>query len=81
MHLQPRERRWQLALLPPQCCLCGLPADDDRDLCRACAAALPAPGPVCRRCGEALPRDALPWPCGRCQRRPPPWQALQARCR
>ncbi|MEE4300051.1 MAG: double zinc ribbon domain-containing protein, partial [Pseudomonadales bacterium] len=76
-----RERRWQLALLPPHCCLCDLPADDDRDLCRSCAADLPAPGQVCRRCGEPLPRDALPWPCGRCQRRPPPWHALQARCR
>lgn len=80
MNGRPRERLWQLALLPPQCCLCGLPSDDDRDLCRRCAADLTAPAPACRRCGEPLPPAATPWPCGRCQRRPPAWNSLHARC-
>lgn len=79
MDARPRERRWQLALLPALCCLCGLPAEHDRDLCSACAASLSRPGNPCRLCGEPLPGDASHWPCGNCQRNPPPWQGLQAR--
>lgn len=61
--------RW---VLPLRCLLCGAAGEDDLDLCRACAEELPRNDRCCARC--ALPL-ALPAPlCGRCQRRPPPWE-------
>ncbi len=68
--------RCQQWLLPLRCLLCGAPGDDGLDLCRACAGELPRNRPCCGRC--ALPLAAPIALCGRCQRRPPPWDAAWA---
>ncbi len=68
------------ALLPPTCLLCGAAGYAGRDLCVGCAADLPRPQPACPRCGDALP-GAGEWLCGRCQRRPPPFDAAWAALR
>lgn len=67
---------WMLAaLLPHRCLLCGGVAAG-MDLCAACVGELPCNAACCARC--ALPL-AEPAPlCGRCQRRPPPWDAAWA---
>jgi hypothetical protein len=53
-------------LWPARCLICGESAEDARDLCRACAAALPWNQVACDRC--ALPL-AAPGTCGACLRR------------
>jgi ComF family protein len=57
------------AVFSPRCLLCGESGVDDRDLCRACAEALPWNRSACLRC--ALPLHA-PGTCGACLQRPPP---------
>ena len=81
MDLRLPARSLEFALLPPRCGLCGLASDRFRDLCGSCAAALVPPPGACPRCGDPVPPRAVAWPCGRCQRRPPPWEAFAARCR
>jgi ComF family protein len=65
-------------LYPPTCLLCGLNGHGGRDLCAGCYADLPWLRRACRRCGEPLP-DAAPEeiPCGRCQKKPPPFDGVQ----
>jgi predicted amidophosphoribosyltransferase len=63
-------------LLPPQCLLCGDAGHAGLDLCRDCAAELPRNTRCCSRC--ALPLALPAELCGRCQRKPPPWDAAWA---
>ncbi|HET6431531.1 ComF family protein [Dyella sp.] len=63
-------------LLPPCCLLCGAAGDQGLDLCRACADELPRNRSCCARC--ALPLALPAALCGRCQRKPPPWDATWA---
>ena len=71
---------WERFLFPPHCVLCGLASDTPRDLCRACTTSLAHVDVPCPRCGAPLPETAGNWACGRCQRRPPPTDALHAHC-
>ncbi|MNP24759.1 DNA utilization protein GntX [compost metagenome] len=61
------------------CLLCRQPCDDQPLLCRWCQQSLHQPCRKCRLCATPLPehqaRNELL--CGRCQRRPPPWERLQ----
>lgn len=57
------------AVFSPRCLLCGESGAEGRDLCRACAQALPWNDSACLRC--ALPLSA-PGICGACLQRPPP---------
>lgn len=63
-------RAWPDAVWPPCCAVCGEDGGDGRDLCTACAAALPWNLAGCPRCG--LP-DALASAggCAACRRHPP----------
>lgn len=66
-------------MLPmPACCwLCLMPLKLHRHgVCSLCYRQFSAAPPVCPRCG--LPASASRFECGRCLRRPPPWQALVA---
>ena len=63
-------------LWPPRCLLCGAPGDGGRDLCAACAGALPWNGRACARCALPLPAPAPA--CGRCLAAPPPVHATCA---
>ncbi len=61
------------------CLLCRQPCDDQPLLCRWCQQSLHQPCRKCRLCATPLPEyqagnELL---CGRCQRRPPPWERLQ----
>lgn len=68
-------RRLLGALLPQDCLLC-LATAGDALLCSGCAATLPVlPAPCCPRC--ALPGGSGEC-CGRCQRRPPAFDAMLA---
>lgn len=61
-------------VLPEACQLCGAAAQGPA--CPGCRADLPWIGPACPLCARPRPADvpgALP--CGRCLRRPPPWDA------
>ncbi len=72
-------RAWQRAirlLLPARCLLCHAAGEAGRDLCRACAAELPANRRHCARC--ALPPAESVALCGACQRHPPPWDSAWA---
>lgn len=66
--------------LPDACALCTAPAPRGRHLCPACERALPRLAAGCPVC--AAPADpalaGAPLPCGRCQRRPPPYRAVRA---
>ena len=64
-------------LYPPTCLLCGRDGHGGHDLCAGCRADLPWLGRACRRCGEPLP-EAAPEdiPCGRCLKKPPPFDAV-----
>jgi len=64
--------RW---LLPERCALCDAAACDGRGLCSDCERDLPRAGGSCPRC--ALPNPLDDRLCGRCQRRPPPYQAAR----
>ncbi|QJT12448.1 hypothetical protein E5E97_05720 [Aeromonas sp. 2692-1] len=61
------------------CLLCQQPCDIDPLLCSWCRQALQQADHTCRLCAAPLPvlhEECLPI-CGRCQRRPPPWERLQ----
>ncbi|AEY00016.1 comF family protein [Oceanimonas sp. GK1] len=58
-----------------QCLLCRQDCHDTTLLCRHCRSDLPVLAHPCPGCGHPLPvADAH---CGRCQKRPPPWQRMQ----
>lgn len=65
-------------LWPARCLVCGEAGEDARDLCRACAVALPWNPIACGRCALPLP---APGTCGRCLRRPPLLADVHAVCR
>lgn len=75
-----RPRRWlarlDALLIPPRCLVCDEPGWADRDLCRACATALPWNRQACGRC--ALPLAVDDGVCGVCLRRAPPFQRARA---
>ncbi len=64
-------------VFPPRCTLCLAPGSGELELCRACAAELPRPGPRCPRCAApvASPSEL---PCGACARRPPAFDRVVA---
>ena len=62
-------RRAGRVLLSPRCLLCGETGMDGRDLCAACAAALPWYHDACPQC--AIPLPAPGDRCGACLRAPP----------
>jgi len=73
--------RFTRLLWPARCLVCGERGDGGRDLCRACAAALPWNRHACRRCAIPLPMADEPEPlCGACLQRPPPLAATHAAC-
>ncbi|MGY3944691.1 ComF family protein [Aeromonas tecta] len=57
------------------CLLCRQPCDGQPLLCDWCQHALQQRALRCRLCAVPLPTEGIV--CGRCQRRPPPWQRLQ----
>ncbi|WP_323893328.1 ComF family protein [Aeromonas veronii] len=61
------------------CLLCHQPCDNEPLLCSWCRQALHQSQPRCRLCAAPLTdyiEESIPV-CGRCQRRPPPWERLQ----
>lgn len=61
------------------CLLCNQPCDNEPLLCSWCRQALHQSEPRCRLCAAPLAdyiKENIPV-CGRCQRRPPPWERLQ----
>jgi ComF family protein len=72
-------RSWRKAgvdsLLPHHCVLCGQRGTAS-NLCSPCHHDLPRVGRCCRRC--ALPFATAEPECGRCLRRPPPWDCAVA---
>lgn len=72
-------RRLALRLYPPTCLLCGAGGEGDLDLCVACRTDLPWLAGACERCALPLPiAPAAALTCGRCQRRPPPFDSALA---
>ncbi len=62
-------------LYPPVCLLCDAPGANGRDLCAGCLADLPHNHRCCLRCALPLPITAPEGAlCGRCARRPPPFE-------
>ncbi|WP_404837560.1 ComF family protein [Aeromonas media] len=61
------------------CLLCRQPCDDQPLLCRWCQHSLHQPCRKCRLCATPLPEHQAgnELLCGRCQRKPPPWERLQ----
>ncbi|WP_429036682.1 ComF family protein [Aeromonas media] len=61
------------------CLLCRQPCDDQPLLCSWCQQSLHQPCRKCRLCATPLPEQHTgnELLCGRCQRRPPPWERLQ----
>lgn len=61
------------------CLLCHQACDREPLLCSWCRQALHQPQPRCHLCAAPLPDEIEESRrvCGRCQRRPPPWQRLQ----
>ncbi|MGE0114457.1 MAG: ComF family protein [Steroidobacteraceae bacterium] len=79
-------RQWlgklQQFVLPPCCVACGATSYQSTpvvkrtlDLCAACQAQLPTNLHACQHCGLPLTGTQAPLICGRCLRRPPPYQA------
>jgi ComF family protein len=68
-------RKAAALMLPPRCLLCGETGLERRDLCSACAQALPWTEAACLRC--ALPLVAA-GTCGACLQRPPPMTRTHA---
>lgn len=68
-------RKAARALFSPRCLLCGESGAEGRDLCRACAGALPWNDSACLRCALPLP---APGTCGACLQRPPPLTETRA---
>ncbi|MGD8498825.1 MAG: ComF family protein [Chromatiales bacterium] len=64
-----------MLLYPPVCLLCGAPGAGSLDICEPCRDSLPRPQRACRACGIALPAIGGGL-CGRCQRRPPRYDAI-----
>jgi ComF family protein len=62
-------------LLPTRCLLCGEAGADGRDLCRACADALPRNRCACPRCAVPLPAPGI---CGECLQDLPPLTETRA---
>lgn len=58
--------------MPWRCLLCGMAGVEGIDLCEGCIADMPRNNVCCTRC--ALPLAVPAELCGRCQRRPPPWE-------
>ena len=58
------------------CLLCDEPADTAQPLCSACEAELPWLGGHCAICALPLPGEGLT--CGQCQKRPPPFNRVEA---
>ena len=75
----PVDGRWQRllrGLVVTRCLVCREAGIDNRDLCAACAAALPWMPHACSRCARPMPAgDPL---CGTCLRRAPPLDAVVA---
>lgn len=75
----PVDGRWQRllrGLVVTRCLVCREAGSDNRDLCAACAAALPWMPHACSRCARPMPAgDPL---CGSCLRRAPPLDAVVA---
>ncbi|WP_042010222.1 ComF family protein [Aeromonas fluvialis] len=61
------------------CLLCHQPCDNEPLLCNWCRKALHQSQPRCRLCAAPLADyiEESIQVCGRCQRRPPPWERLQ----
>lgn len=61
------------------CLLCRQPCDETPLLCSWCLQSLHQDGRQCRLCAAPLPEQHRESEllCGRCQRRPPPWERLQ----
>lgn len=62
-------------LLPPRCLLCREPGAEGRELCSACARALPWLGHACRFCALPLHEAGT---CGGCLQTTPPLDATHA---
>lgn len=73
MRLLAAVHQW---LLPWRCMLCGDAGAEGVDLCADCAAELPRNTHCCTHCALPLPISAPQ--CGRCLRKPPPWDAAWA---
>lgn len=64
-------------LFPPHCLVCSAPGVAGRDLCAGCLEALPRLIAACPCCAEPLDTSVTAI-CGRCQRRPPPFDRTLA---
>jgi len=71
--------RWlQTLLFPWHCRLCDAAVGHGPGLCHACSEELPWLGAHCARCAAPLPAVGQEVFCGRCQRRPPAFDAATA---
>lgn len=70
------DRIWT-GIFPPRCALCLAPGWGELELCRACAAELPRPGPRCPRCAAPLGTQT-DLPCGACAQHPPAFDRVAA---
>lgn len=61
-------------LYPPRCTLCGVPGEEDYDLCHPCLTTLPFNLHPCRQCGLPLQGEGAQL-CGRCLKKAPPFDA------
>lgn len=68
-------------LYPPLCILCGAGLADEIDFCIGCHADLPWLGHSCAGCAAPLVATGTAAHCGRCQRRPPPFERAVAALR
>lgn len=78
VNLKPRHLVDEMldAVLPSRCLLCGARGQGGVSLCRACEDEMPRNLACCARC--ALPLALPASLCGRCIRRPPPWDVAWA---
>ena len=65
-------------LLPFICILCGQPAEQNQDLCRACHKMLPLLIHGCPCCAIPLPDSAAGFICGQCLQTTPPFNITHA---
>lgn len=68
-------------LYPPLCILCGAGLAGEIDFCAGCHADLPWLGHSCPGCASPLVAAGTAVHCGRCQRRPPPFERAVAALR
>ncbi|WP_293644716.1 ComF family protein [Thiolapillus sp.] len=68
---------WQRLLFPPTCLICGLPGENDLDICDHCRSRLPCNRLSCACCALPLTgqTDAGVL-CGNCSRHPPPFHRI-----